>query len=81
MEADTSPIDTGTPVRGDGPGPDRPDSRQPEPRRGLPRSRIAALVVGVLVICSAIALNITTGALEGLNPFRNGVFEQRTIDR
>jgi hypothetical protein len=86
MEADTAPIDTGTPVSGDGPGPDQPDSRQPdsrqpEPRRGLPRSLVAALVVGVLVICSAIALNITTGALEGLNPFRNGVIEQRTIDR
>ncbi len=51
------------------------------PRRQLPRAVIAALVVGVLVICSAIALNITTGALERLNPFRNGVVQNRTIDR
>jgi hypothetical protein len=64
-----------------GPGPDRPEPAPREPRRPLPRTLVAALVVGVLVICSAIALNITTGALEKLNPFRNGVVQQRTIDR
>jgi hypothetical protein len=55
--------------------PDRP------PSRSMPRTLVAALVVGVLVICSAVALNITTGALAKLNPFRNGVVQQRTIDR
>jgi hypothetical protein len=77
MEADTAPIKTGTPVDGD----NQPERPEPEHRRAMPRSLVAALVVGVLIICSAVALNITTGALEGLNPFRNGVIQQRTIDR
>jgi hypothetical protein len=42
---------------------------------------VAAVVIGILVICCAVALNITTGALQNLNPFRNGVVQQRTVDR
>jgi uncharacterized protein DUF4230 len=49
--------------------------------RVLPRSVVVALVVGTLVICFAIALNITTGALSNLNPFKNGVVQEKTIDR
>lgn len=63
------------------PGPEKPGSKDRPSRRSMPRSLIAALVVGVLVICGAVALNITTGALERLNPFRNGLVENRTIDR
>ena len=62
-------------------GPVEPDRDRRDRRRQLPRTLVAALVVGVLVICSAVALNITTGALEKLNPFRNGVVQQRNIDR
>ena len=61
--------------------PEPADRNQEPPRRRTPRSLVAALVVGVLVISGAVALNITTGALERLNPFRNGLVEQRTIDR
>jgi hypothetical protein len=96
VEAETQELELVTPsvdpaLRGPsgpgGPGGPDPDRHEPRdrgpagPRRPMPRSLIAALVVGVLVICSAIALNITTGALEKLNPFRNGVVQQRTIDR
>jgi hypothetical protein len=93
MKADTTPIGTDAPAdvepAGSGsiqpyhgqPDSSRPQNREPPRRGGMPRSLIAALVVGVLVICSAIALNVTTGALERLNPFRNGVVQQRTIDR
>jgi hypothetical protein len=49
--------------------------------RGWPRGLVAALVVAVLVISGAIALNVTTGALQNLNPFKNGVVQERTIDR
>jgi hypothetical protein len=66
-----------------GPTGSDPDRHQPprEPRRQLPRTLVAALVVGVLVICCAVALNITTGALANLNPFKNGVVQNQTIDR
>ncbi|HST81619.1 MAG TPA: DUF4230 domain-containing protein [Kineosporiaceae bacterium] len=63
-------------------GPAGPDRRDPgQPRRAMPRTLVAAIVVGVLVISGAVALNITTGALQNLNPFRNGVVQNRTIDR
>ena len=62
-----------------GPDPDRRES--PRERRPMPRSLTAALVVGVLVIGCAVALNIATGALANLNPFKNGVVQEQTIDR
>jgi hypothetical protein len=86
-QAKTQELDLVTPavdpaLRGPtGPSPDRRDPVQREPRRQMPRSLVAALVVGVLVICGAVALNITTGALQKLNPFSNGVVQNRTIDR
>jgi hypothetical protein len=86
-QSDTIPIDTGSGDDGkSGRRPGRPSGKsggpsKPERRRGLPRSLVAALVVGVLVISGAVALNITTGALAGLNPFRNGLIQQRTVDR
>jgi Protein of unknown function (DUF4230) len=58
-----------------------PSSPQPERRGGMPRSIIAAIVVGVLIVSCAVALNITTGALGKLNPFRNGLVHEQTIDR
>jgi hypothetical protein len=61
------------------PGPGRPADQRD--RRDMPRSLIAAIVVGVLVISGAVALNLTTGALDRLNPFRNGVVQVRNIDR
>jgi Protein of unknown function (DUF4230) len=85
MQADTTAIPTDAPVESDRqvsePDGYQPPRPEPDHHRGMPRSLIAALVVGVLVICSAVALNVTTGALERLNPFRNGLVQQRTIDR
>jgi hypothetical protein len=88
MQADTTPMKTDGLIETDAPsdgevGPRELDRRPPEQpqRRQMPRSVIAAIVVGVLIICSAVALNITTGALQNLNPFRNGVVQNRTIDR
>jgi Protein of unknown function (DUF4230) len=64
--------------------PDTPPAQltaEPPARRTMPGSLVAALVVAVLVISCALALNITTGALDKVNPFHNGVVQQRTIDR
>jgi Protein of unknown function (DUF4230) len=61
--------------------PAQPAAPAPPPRSGLPRGVVAALVLGILVICGAVALNITTGALQNLNPFKNGVVQNRTVDR
>jgi uncharacterized protein DUF4230 len=65
------------------PAPPAPVGRGPDRGRGggLPRSLVAALVVAVLAISAAVALNLTTGALDRLNPFRNGLVQQRTVDR
>ena len=60
---------------------DRRIDPDPSPRRPVPRTVVAALVVGVLVVSGAVALNVVTGALERLNPFRNGIVQERTVDR
>jgi Protein of unknown function (DUF4230) len=65
------------PERSTGAHPPQPDP----PRRGMPRSLVAALVVALLVLSGAVAINVTTGALGRLNPFRNGLVQERTIDR
>jgi len=78
--ADTLRISTDAPAPPTTPPVNR-DLDRGGPRRGLPRSLIAALVVAVLVISGAVALNSVTGALDKLNPFRNGIVQQRTIDR
>jgi hypothetical protein len=74
------PAPPSTPVPPSAPAVPAPIGRNPEPRR-WPRSLTAALVVAVLLISGAVALNVTTGALQNLNPFRNGVVQERTIDR
>ena len=77
--AETLPISTDRPGNASsssGPGSSAPG----EPRR-MPRGLGAALVIGVLVISGALALNLTTGALDRLNPFRNGFLKQENVDR
>jgi len=92
--AETLPISTDRPGNASsssgpdssGPGSSTPGSSGPgssapgEPRR-MPRGLGAALVIGVLVISGALALNLTTGALDRLNPFRNGFLKQENVDR
>jgi hypothetical protein len=63
------------------PAPTPPGGPPGGPRGGMPRTLIAALVVAVLVISGAVAIKVTTGALQNLNPFKNGVVQNRTIDR
>jgi hypothetical protein len=87
---DTLPISTDKPIRTEEPepgpgGPSAPVVRvdrggRDEPRR-MPRGLGAALVIGVLLISGALALNLTTGALDRLNPFRNGFLKQENVDR
>jgi hypothetical protein len=77
QRGDTLPIRTD-----DAPARPAEPAQAPPPRRGgMPRSLIAALVVAVLVISGAVALNVVTGALDKLNPFHNGLVQNRTIDR
>ncbi len=47
-----------------------------------PRSRLLtfALVIAVLIVSAALALNLTTGALDRLNPFK-GMFGTTSVDR
>lgn len=47
-----------------------------------PRSRLLtlALVIAVLLVSGALALNLTTGALDRLNPFK-GMFGTTSVDR
>ncbi len=65
-------------------GPDAGGQRPsaPDPgRRGLPRGVGLALVAGILVVAGAVSLNLVSSALERLNPFRNGVVQETTVDR
>jgi hypothetical protein len=86
---DTVPIGADTRPDDEGEGRSKDIARVPNPtaplpkgpRGRMPRTLVAALVVAVLVISGAVALNITTGALERLNPFRNGLVQNRTVDR
>lgn len=57
------------------------ESRTATPPRRTSRGLVAAIAVAVLVISGAVAINLTTGALARLNPFANGVVQERTIDR
>ena len=53
----------------------------PQSDRGLPRSLRIAVVAVAGILGVAVAFNLLTGAVDRLNPFRNGVVQQRTIDR
>jgi hypothetical protein len=61
-------------------GGDAEPPREDRPDRRFPRSVAAALVVGILVIATAIAFSIGVGSLDRLNPFR-GLGDERTVDR
>ncbi|GLY33914.1 DUF4230 domain-containing protein [Kineosporia sp. NBRC 101731] len=51
-----------------------------EPPRKRSGFLTAALVVAVLIVSGALALNLTTGAIDRLNPFK-GLVKNQTIDR
>ena len=59
------------------PGPVDPGRRRPV----VPKAVWAAVVVAVLIIAGAVATRVVMGGLAALNPFSNGVVQQRTVDR
>jgi hypothetical protein len=62
--------------------PPRPQPRSASPWAGLARTGIiGAVVIVVLLGGLLIVLNAAGNALNSLNPFRDGVIENRTIDR
>ena len=50
-------------------------------RRWLPRGVTIVLALAVVVLALAAAANLVTGAVDRLNPFRDGVIQNRTVDR
>jgi hypothetical protein len=83
-----SPSDVSHPDRGSPTGRGTPPSRKPPPKpagpgrsRSLPRSLVAALAASVVVLVLAVSFNVATGALDRLNPFRDGLVQEQTIDR
>jgi len=65
------------------PAPSTAPAPAPAPSRArvLPRGGGLALVAAGLVVALAAGFWLVTGAIERLNPFRNGVVQQRTVDR
>jgi hypothetical protein len=64
----------------DGSRPGDPVVYRTEPPRRRSRLLTAAIAVGVLIVAGALALNLASGALDRLNPFK-GLFKNETIDR
>jgi hypothetical protein len=62
-----------------GPG-DPPAGRSPA-RVAVPRGVWAAVALAVLVVATAVGIRIVVGGLASLNPFKDGVVTQRTVDR
>jgi hypothetical protein len=56
------------------PGPGRPE-------RTVPRTAVALIVLAVVVLILAASANLFTGAIDRLNPFRNGIVQEETVDR
>ena len=56
------------------PGPGRPE-------RTVPRSAVVLLVLALVVLILAASVNMFTGAVDRLNPFRNGIVQEQTVDR
>ena len=82
---DHSGVDTAQLPRGEtgGEAPVNGTRLQPDTSTGFrwPRWTPAAIVAGLLVIVVAAGLTVMAGAVERLNPFHNGVIQQRSIDR
>lgn len=80
----SSPRTAELPEAGSGPD-DSGDRTAPPPSpstgAGWPHWTRAAVVAGLLVVVLAVGLTVMAGAVERLNPFRNGVIQKRTIDR
>ncbi len=90
-ERATRPLPSGRPLGAEGLEPVGPPTdpfgdRAPvppagRPRRVVPRTVWFFVVVGVLIVATALGANVVMGGLANLNPFKNGFITQRTIDR
>jgi Protein of unknown function (DUF4230) len=58
-----------------------PAARAPRARRPVPRTVWFFVIVAVLTVAAALSANLVMGGLANLNPFKNGLIQQRTIDR
>jgi Protein of unknown function (DUF4230) len=63
-----------------------PDARPPvapssRPARPVPRTVWFFVIIAVLGLSAALGLNLVMGGLASLNPFKNGLIQQRTVDR
>jgi Protein of unknown function (DUF4230) len=73
-----SPIDPLGDRRPDDRPPVVPERRAPRP---VPRTVWFFVILAVLGLSAALSLNLVMNGLAGLNPFKNGLIQQRTIDR
>jgi hypothetical protein len=86
--ADTQPLPSGdgdTPADDDEPHAGRripvwgPDPARPE--RTVPRGAMVLLVLALVALILAASVNVFTGAIDRLNPFRDGIVQEETVDR
>jgi hypothetical protein len=86
--ADTQPLPSGdgdTPADDDEPRAGRripvwgPDPARPE--RTVPRGAMVLLVLALVALILAASVNVFTGAIDRLNPFRDGIVQEETVDR
>jgi hypothetical protein len=56
------------------PGPGRPE-------RTVPRTAVVVVVLAIVLLILAASVNLFTGAIDRLNPFRNGIVQEETVDR
>lgn len=58
-----------------------PKERGPLPQLVVPPLAWVGVVLAVLVVAVAVGARVVMGGLESLNPFRDGVVQERTVDR
>jgi Protein of unknown function (DUF4230) len=75
------PLGSPTDPLGDRRPADRPPLAPPRPRRPVPRTVWFFVIIAVLTVATALSANLVMGGLANVNPFKNGLIQQRTIDR
>jgi len=59
----------------------RPAAPAPAPRRGVPRFFWFCAALAVVIVAVAAGARVVLGGVSDLNPFKNGIVQQRTVDR
>ena len=57
------------------------DTRAPERRGGLPKVFWFGVALALVVVAGAVGTRVVMAGLAGLNPFKDGLVTQRTVDR